>query len=474
MKKNISGNKDAKLSYSEIITDIISNSETTDINTKNTLNELFNALYEYTDKQLKNIELKQKNNTAIGYSAEDCINIYTALVEIAEYTDHKEKYQSFSPIASKFGKVNIYGEDDEKDDKDFIGVFFNCDYDKFIEITDSVTFGKDYEVIINKRSYLCQFEVDYTFVAHERILRSLAFQYGINVPVIYSPYARRFARLRLVNSNEIIKAKEIKSIEFREPLLTYIAGTTISHTLIWNVNVVSNKLIPSFSDTVSQNDCDRLGTSSDGYKPSKYLIASQHYKYMQEYKCSKNEFILFDNPNNLRLVLSRNINSDILYVMYNSDEALHSETRITVTQPQPIELQNLSTYQNIFDKGIYLLPRLRTHADISYVVNSFALNPYSLSVNVDDIIISRSTDRNIISDDLVSPYNSYHRYYGRISNEINIKQSSPVTSSSSQRLYCTIPFVGKNNFAKDYIRYVIEFLSYTYPEVLWQATWREQ
>ncbi|MCX4375248.1 MAG: hypothetical protein OSJ61_03665 [Lachnospiraceae bacterium] len=468
MFENNSNDKFAINLHSKI-SDIIINSGIADTNTKNTLNDLFNALSDFTVNQLKSIENKSTNTSVLGYSLEDQINIYTALVSHADYNDMK--FPSFSPIASTFGKINIYEDDSEKDVKNFIGVFFCCDYEQFIEITDSGTYNRYYQIIIDGKTLLCQFEVDYTFVTKENTLQNISHQYGINVPMIFSPYSRRFARIKFIDNEVFIDVKKIKTIEFPE-LAEYISGTTISHTLVWNIKIIANKPIPSFSDSISSIDVEELVNYSKGFNPSKYLIASQHYKYMQEYKCRKNEYILFENPNNLRLALSRNIKSSILYVMYNSEESLHSETRVTISQPSDIELKNMSTYQNYFDKGLYLLPRLHTFADISYVINCFTNNPYSLSIG--DFTIERNNNIQERYGSFISPYNQYHRYYGRISREINIGQKIPLHSTASTPIYCIIPFVGGNRFKDDYIRYVIEFLSHNYPEVLWQATWREK
>lgn len=449
--------------------DIIYKSDINDSETKIVLNKLFSNLLEYTVNKISRIEEISKYDTMMqNCPFENPESIYTALAD--KKLLENDELPSFYPIIKKFKNIDIYDSEDEPDnDNEFIGVFFKCSYEKFIELTDSSTYDRDYTVYADGKPIKCNFEVNYIYVAEEKILSLLAEQYDFTVPRIYSPYSRRFAKL-IIKSDDI-NIKNIKKIDFGE-LSEFIEASTITHTLVWNIHIIKNKPIPAMSDFISEYDRKKLENNADGYRSSNYLIASQYYKYMKEYKCDKNTYILFSSPDNVHISFGRNLNEDILYVLYNSDTEIKEKARVSIKIPDSSELRNITCFVNYYDRGLYREKRLNTYSDICYTAGSFMNNPYNIETG--KIIITNERYKCGEKERIIYPYNRKHRYYERDSIKNYSENAFSRLPEKNRNIYCIIPFYSENIFTEDYARYMTEYLSENYPEILWLAVWREK
>lgn len=442
------------MNYDELKTNlnkIIDNSESIDKRQKTILKTLFSNLSDFDKTRLD--ELKAEVTDKIQekeFSIEKIENIVTALVK------KNDEYDGFSDII-----------EEKEFPKDFIGAFFNCSYIDFLKITDNNPYTEHQIKINYGNSWIdvnCRFEADYSFVNKEQYLNKLVQQYSINTPVIFSPYARKFAKL--VITDVAIKVENIKDIKFNDKLDESIFGTTLDYKLVWNVEIVE-KVVPSLGSDIDNIILERIKINKEPFASNSYFIPNKAITQKKNiYKCENKQFILFHGIGDKKIGIGRNLNEDRLYILCDGNMNIEPYVKISIKDIDEEKLNSPIFYRNFYSQALLNLPRIRTRADILFVINAFNSNPYSILVGFSDS--SLQDCKSLEDNDIIFDYDEPHKYYRRSSDRLS--KSIRLKGTTDVCLY----FNGKNRIlTEDYARYVLSYLNERYPEFHWIGRYKE-
>ena len=361
--------------------------------------------------------------------------------------------------------------DDDLDDyissDDAIGAYFNCSYDRFLEITDS-GIPRDYDASIELKNgriieCKCSFRVDSSYIYQEKLLQIAASQYGFETPLVYSPYSRKFARIIF---SEDIYTSQILAIHI--PFLSQdIVATTIDHDLMWNIEI-TNRRSPELPlpEAFSSDMINKKAEAVDTFIANEYVMAGSSPVFKSKYACYPNEFILFNGVGTRRLAIARDVKESCLYVMYDGQIKIEPIKRLKVNTVQDITfdidalvMQNLA-HVNSFKATTYIKKRLRSYADIIYSLSAFQQNEYSISI-AEEFTISE-----VYPHECISEYQNAHRYYKHQSDQLCTGEVER-SILNPRALFCCLTFKGSNPFIEDFARYVLAFMNEHYPEFHW-------
>ena len=446
------------------LTSIIENSAIADAGIRHVLEQLFNNLSDY---QADKMAILKENYLQARIKAEESVeqpgSIYTALVPNEKLPD----LPHFSPIAEPGEMSDAEGDLDSPNRcKDFIGVFFKCSYKRFMEITDGQTYSKEYEAeVIEKntsKKIMCRLVCNTIYVTKEKYLQIAAAQYGFDVPLIFSPYARRFAEIQFSEPVELGSVKQIviKGLE------KDIEATTLEKMLVWNVEL-KQKAIPELPVKIDDALLERMTNQTDLFLCNEYVIPGSSYTFKSVYKCKSNEWLLFDGIGSSRLAIVRKLSEDKLYVMHDANVKAEPIIRLLIHQPDIVELQKIGrTFQNYYNRTVFRKKRLYSIADIRYAVSGFRNN--DIGITIDDRVI---VGRELRDEQEIIDYYNEHCYYHYVSyrnlNESELQRSIPLRTGTM----CCLTFYGNVWYTEDYARYVLAWLNEQYPELIWIGRW---
>ena len=449
----------------ELVDQIISIVESSDVSRehKQLLRELF-----------QNLALHQKNKI------DSLLNTVQSTVYKAEHTSEsigqivvallpkKHNLRGFFPMVD-FSQVSF--PDDDLDEyissDDYIGAYFHCSYDRFLEITDS-GIPCDYDANVELKNgktieCKCSFRVDNSYVYQEKLLQIAASQYGFETPLVYSPYSRKFARIVF---SEEIPISQI--LEIHIPFLSQdIVATTIDHDLMWNIEI-TNRRSPELPvpEAFSSEMIHKKAEALDTFTANEYVVAGSAPVYKSKYACYPTEFILFEGVGTRRLAIARDVKESCIYVMYDGQMKIEPIKRLKINSVQDIMFdidalvkQNLA-HVNSFKATTYIKKRLRSYADIIYSLSAFQQNVYNIAI-AEDFTISEVYPHGCISD-----YQNAHRYYKYQANQTRSREVER-SILNSRSLFCCLTFKGSNQFIEDFARYVLAFMNEYYPEFHW-------
>ena len=179
-------------SSNELTNQIMSIVENSDVSTehKHLLRELFQNLALHQSQKLDDLyNMVRSSVYKLEHASESIGQIVVALLP------KKQNLRGFFPMFD-FLKSSLPDDDLDNDisNDDFIGAYFNCKYDQFLEIADS-GIPRDYDASVELKNgstiqLKCSFRVDYSYVCQEKLLQIAAAQYGFEAPLIYSPFSR--------------------------------------------------------------------------------------------------------------------------------------------------------------------------------------------------------------------------------------------------------------------------------------------
>ena len=356
-----------------------------------------------------------------------------------------ENLRTLFPIAaqSEFSRKGLgLGKE-----KPFLGVFFQCAYETFVRLTDSDNAQREYPAELRvagedrPRKTVCVFRRNGLFLKKEKLLRELAEFYGIDVPLLFSPYARRFAEV--VFPTEEVDVRQLKSIRFSPEVEALAAGTTATHTLMWNV---------SFEE--------RQPFSEDAGAPRE-LPGVFRRKYTRRFPdCGRNSYLLFQEEDAERVSTFRD-GAGLLCAASDDAASLEEGRLVRVIPPDEAELADLTRqrqvtlFQNHYRReNRFRKARLLTAADLRYEVLRFDA-PEGLDVRVRVEEERRPRPSREVS--YLPPYLSEQRL------------PLPKGILSAGGPWQTLCFSGAEWYAEDYARYVTDYLSGAFPELRWRA-----
>lgn len=434
----------------------IINKSSLDNETCDVLKKLFKNLALYDEEKREDLYSEIINKIySFEHSSKKPERIITSLVK----NDVLTKLHSFFPVAdiSEMPEIidDVYAGENKRD---FVGVFFRSSYERFIELTKNSNENYPVEIVFESGKIIqtyCKFQVNDIFVQMEKYLRMAAEQYDFDFPLIYSPYARRFAEI--IFTDELPKGLKIKNLRFGS-LEEEIAATTIEKTLVWNLNLKTES-IPS--NDINPLILERL-SSDDEFYSNKYIIPGEEYMFGKEYSAKENEYILFNGINSNRLGISRNIKNQKLYVIYDGSVIAEHFMKITVEKPKNSEMEMLEEYfENYYSPGVFRKQRLRTNADINYALSGFRNSGSGTST--DGLIFPAFQKKQVKK---ISEYHNEHRYYPRYS-FLNLSSGTSQAIPSKNKDECMILFGNNGVFSEDYARYVLAFMNEFYTEFHW-------
>ena len=432
------------------MTDIISRNFDGDNDTRLMLDKLFKNLAKYNAERMS--ELKVEVKSSIQEKDYCDVRIITALSET-----NNNCIPSFFPIAEP---SEFFLDSESRKPSTVLGAFFKCPYKRFVEITDSSTFDREYQAVLKKGndsiSIPCRLKANDTFVRKEALLHKIAYQYGIESPLIFSPYSRRFALVVFDDPNFRVSDSDMICIP---ELDNEIEAFSNQKTLYWNIKAVFRS-VPDIKADINEFIISKMTSDDADYDTNEYIIPGRQYLHKDIYKCKSNEFILFNGIGQERLGLSRQLSEERLYVLYDTNSKIEPTAKATVYSPDEIELLKLSQYfENTFSKAMFKKNRLRTIADVQYILSGFRDNPYG--INIEEDIVFESDPSSALDD-----YNDDFRYYKYVPPSA-IKENVERTIPQKRCSFCCISFNGDFVFTEDYARYVLSYLNEHYPEILW-------
>lgn len=452
-------------SSNELTDQIMSIVENSDVASeqKSLLREVFQNLALHQCQKLDDLkEMVRSSVYEAEHTTESIGQIAVALLPKGYNLSGFTPMVDFSQLSFPDDDLDIYNSN-----ADYIGLFFNCTYDRFLEIVDS-GITNDYDAVVEMKNgsrinLKCSFRIDYSYVYQEKTLQKAASQYGFETPLIYSPYSRRYARIVL---SEDISISQITAINI--PVLAQdIKATTLDHDLMWNIEV-TNRRSPelSMSDAFSTEIIAKKAEMSDSFIANEYVVAGSSPNYKSKYSCFPNEFILFDGVGTRRLAIARDIKESFLFVMYDGLTKIEPIKRLKVNPIQDV-IYDLETFAkqntahfNSYNITTYRKRRLRSKTDIIYALSAFQQNEYHISID-NDFAITEEYPSGCISD-----YQNSHRYY-QYNTERNFNDETARSISNSRSLFCCLTFKGTDPFIEDFARYVLSYMNEKYPEFHW-------
>ena len=424
---------------------------------------LFARLYRYVGETYARHLKEAEENLAKKVFPTESPEILTAIVE-------KEQLQSGAleglyEMAQPQKRNATIGYLPASPDSPFLGVFFRGSYERFLERTDEDGRFRTIEgkVRLQKsatwEAVPCLLRRNSAFAAAEQFLFRLFRQYGMEDPVIFSPWARRFAEVIFPDAD--VHIQDIAEFQFSDPAVQAdTVATTLTHTLAWNVE--------KHTDAYDLADGQYRAKKLDGTEAEKYRFPGLHGSGVR-WKfdgCQPEDYILLRGMDEERAIIQREPGSILIFLDTDKNPVSFDRARIRKLDTAVTERLSVGAFRNFFRKTAFRRQRLRTVADMLYEINRFLENPYGVTVSLNpDRPILRETERDA---QRITPYPDEYRYalkrYGVTrAHTLCLSRTLPYRLTFSVAPECPLWI------AEDYARYVLDYLRGAYPEILWSG-----
>lgn len=290
--------------------------------------------------------------------------------------------------------------------------FLNCkyeDFDGYLNKTYKVVCTDINENQIEKECTLC---LNSRLVKHEEDLFKVAILYGVNKPVLFSPWARRAVDV-IIKGNDGGQIKSVNSIE-GVPL---IVGQ-----LMWNIEKT-----PKDVDGTIQ-------VASDG--------GHKIYEYSFDVNIKNTDFVISDES------IRNIVKNDNSIVLQSDNELNNCFTKYRLHNSIAIEKHNMFANHGLDMASDKV--RLRTRADINYVLKGLSNNLF---------ICELVGLTNAKGYSLIEEYRKEHSYY--------CDSDNLFYKNRRKLLCCYVMFSGMEQFVTDYANYVLHYLNCNYPDYSW-------
>lgn len=417
------------------VSSIVDSSQNIDGYEKALLKKLFYKLEENQKNVFDKIEAKVTDQLVSLSKNKNNWHISTALIENDKNTKDQAKrngYFEVIPIDNnrevmRFNELNVCKEDNfdvVMRGNVYAGVvFLNCKY------SDMISYKKDYYGIVHADDANQDHEIKYNLIPFEAImeqekyLEQTALQYGIEVPLIYSPLSRRAMVIKVDLSALEASKNSNYTIDFQYKKNQLDRVIINNKTLVWNVMSEDKNVLPHPKENVDKKVTEAF------YKS--YMVYS--------FGAKENEYY-YVRSKNLDI---RRINNDI-FIGLDSDSTIDmiEYQRFTVYPKNSSSIDNSLLFDNKFDPDHCVKQRIRTKGDINNVLSCF-------DICYEDVSFS-------------GKHNIIHTYDSRYSYHY---PKDEVLHSNSV-IYVKIRDNGEM-FFEDYVSYVFAYLNYYYPEFRW-------
>lgn len=422
------------------VSDIVDSSQNVDGYEKTLLKNLFEKLEANQSELFGKIEEKVEDSLRMLCPQENPREknwrIYTALINQKDISTAKDNgffemiKADINKEKMKLSELNIYSADDpdiQKRGHVYGGVvFLDCRYS---EIGD---YKKDYYAKLHTESG--ETEVKYNlipcnaYMECEKTLEQTALQYGITVPLIYSPMSRRAMLIKLDIDVRTAGKNSAAVIDFQYEKNKLDKVVLSDMTLVWNVETTGKERLPRPKDNVDKTVVPLFDST--------YLIYS------------------FDVNDDQYLFVQSN-NTDVKRngsrIYFGIDKEIDSEYAIETLNYQLFTVHHDNTYyaescdrifENKYNFEGFRKHRVRTKGDIFSLINCFDLK-------YEDVYFSEKHTA-------VHTYEKRHAYH---------YPKDDVLKSNSA-VYVKIQPCGDMYF-EDHVSYVFSYLNYYYPEFRW-------
>lgn len=385
--------------------------------------------------------LKKEIKDELQYNEQEKIDIYTTLVE-ADMRRQLKEYNFFEMCEGinilEKEKITIKNSVISGSENYFCGIVFWKD--KYELMSDKTSKNYRAKVKINDESYeaIYFFRNTDIFVDMEKNIHRIAIQYGIEVPIIYNPMARRAMELFIKLPYNVTKEDTInidfcfEENELRNTLL-------LNNYLLWNISLKGN-------DELSE---PRTGEYKEILPLWDYTFLT--YKFLLKNKNQNiKDFLLIKND--LRII--KRIGDEVYWQLKDSYTEMQYEKysiyALGTVVEKRLESQNKYFYHNKYEfPALGIIERIRTKADAMRVVAGFK----GLGIKCKSVFSGNDYD----GTNVIYTYPKRMDYY-------QIKDDR----LRSARI-CKVKFDINEDDSMyiDKISYVISFLNYRYPEYRW-------
>ena len=413
----------------EKINRIIKQSDIEDAKLKKLYVDVFTAMSEYQEDLQDKVYGNVKQELQCG-SADEALNleqlwvIKTLLCREDEEADWNARGLEKIKIADSInGSVDPLAQEMEDEGRQ---IFLDVPYEELEDYCRRQYRGY-YRTTAGERV-----EFSYTLQVHDRFKREedklyhLAELYGINKPVIYSPYARRGVDIfpQVADMQGFKEAYIRGDVDFALADNAMEGKLLLDHILMWNVIRSDNSIfLKSEKGLVPHALAYQYTSLKDDIETNDFIFVDGY--------CEK----IYKNANGIGIFSKEKLSEERYY-------------KVTIS---PVEGETKLMFTNFFDADrVSTQESLRSRADVEYVLSRFKTNVYTCSLAE---INQKSGQAAILR------YRREHAYY-EPKNEFFYNQGR----CKPQLL---VKFSGADEFKVDFVNYVLHFLEHAYPDFTW-------
>lgn len=422
------------------VSDIVDSARNIDGYEKDLLKKLFKKLESNQENLYKQIEAKVEKQLCLSDSSESCWNICTALIENDNSAINQAKHNGYHEIVHvesnheemKFTELNVYKDDDSdiaRRGNVYAGtMFLDCKYSEIISLK------KDYSgmVYTDTGSYEVKYNLIpyHAFMDEEKKLEQTALQYGVKVPLIYSPMSRRAVVVKVgIDVQEITKHGDF-SIDFQYEKNGLDNKIIVNKTLVWNVENLGKDILPFPKDNAEKKitalfDKTFVIYSFDAKENEYYYVRSDNHDIR---RIAGSVYVGIDNKTKIE---------QIDYQKFTINPVNKSFLENIMSS------ENNKSFENKYDPACCAKKRVRTKGDVYNVLSCF-------DINYEEILFKPKYEA-------VCTYGKDYKYH---------YPTDEVLISSSE-IYIKLSDNNDDKFFEDYVSYVFAYLNYYYPEFRW-------
>lgn len=258
--------------------------------------------------------------------------------------------------------------------------------------------------------------------------------YDDETPIIFAPYAIRFFEIE-VDIEQLLSKKsiQIENVDLKVAETQYKDKVLFNKELVWNVKI--------------ENKLSGIEPKHSKVSPVGDVI---HWRYSFK-ELSDNQYII---PNSIKWPSYRIICYETKTLEYDFEyEYSGGFERVTIYDLKSEDLQNKEIFETGYnEKNLEMQYRLRSLADVEFELKKF--NPPD-GISIDGISIYISENKNILEK----------------KNQMTVYDQGRFGYRNTNKIY--VNFSGDEKDVKffEYMRYVLSYLIYSFPEIGWEGVY---
>ena len=274
-----------------------------------------------------------------------------------------------------------------------------------------------------------QLQTHARFIERERPISRIASRFSVNAPVIFSPYARRAIDILITDA---VMPQDIPTLDFDFETNGLEKKVLSDYVLMWNVKVFPSKM------------CDS-SIAPDG----------DERRIQYAYKTEDDVFILPDcNPDDdLQIDVRRKEGVTLLFAPEKLEMTKGVLYKIRKPDLEGALPPAVTIFQNMcrMSDRLFCKDRLRTRADVDYVLKMFEQEDFSCH----------------FTGDVSNGLQVITRYEGKRNHAYMANRDNLLVREHLKQPVCQVVFNGDKRYLTDYANFVLHYLEERYPEFLW-------